>query len=451
MSVPRLLRAGLCAVALSAIPVAAHAESVTSALASAYIYSPTLMSALLSVKSAAEDVALAKSGKLPTIAGTANYNGTISSVTSGYVISQTTTVGVTYQQTLFDNFKTDAEIEKARAGVEVSSYALSNEEQNLLLSVAQAYANVARDIQLVQIYGESVSFYDAQVSSADERLRIGEGTKIEVSQATARRAQGVASYQQAIATLQTSQATYQRYVGHKPQSLVLEFPYGRLLPRSIDEAINLSDDNNPAILSARAAIRAAQAGADSAAAQFGPTLDLIGQVCGINCLGGTTQSVQASVRLSLTVPLYAGGALGAGVRKANIAQIKSEVDALDTRDQVRESVISAWASLQNAGAQIESAQAAVDAGQAVLEGLVQERDVGQRTTLDVLNQQADLVTSRVGLVQSKAQRVVAAFSLIAAVGRLTAVQLGLNVEVKSGHEYAAKVEDIWAELRSIDD
>jgi outer membrane protein len=139
------------------------------------------------------------------------------------------------------------------------------------------------------------------------------------------------------------------------------------------------------------------------------------------------------------------------VRKANILQIKSEVDALSARDQVREAVISAWSSMQNAAAQIQSAQSAVESGQLVLEGIIQERDVGQRTTLDVLNAQADVTSSREGLIQATSTRIIAAFALIAATGRLSARDLGLNVEIKSGEAYAAKVEDIWAELRSIDD
>jgi outer membrane protein len=139
------------------------------------------------------------------------------------------------------------------------------------------------------------------------------------------------------------------------------------------------------------------------------------------------------------------------MRKANIEQIKSEVDALSARDQVRESVISSWSTLQNATAQIESAQSAVASGQLVVEGLIQERDVGQRTTLDVLNAQAELTTAREGLISATTSRVIASFALMAASGRLNPIDLKLNVEVKSGEAYTAKVEDVWQELRSIDE
>ena len=91
------------------------------------------------------------------------------------------------------------------------------------------------------------------------------------------------------------------------------------------------------------------------------------------------------------------------------------------------------------------------AGQLVVEGMIQERDVGQRTTLDVLNAQAELTSAREGLISATSSRVIAAFALVAATGRLSPSELGLNVEVKSADGYIATVEDVWQELRAIDE
>ncbi len=449
----RALRAGALAIAMVMVPAAAQAESLRQALESAYMNSPDLMSALLSVKSAAEDIALRKAGKLPSIglnadvgAGFAVTNGT-SSTSHSYSLS------LGYQQTLFDNFKTESQIEQARAAAELTSYALRNAEQNVLLSVVSAYMAVIRDTQLVKLREENVAFFQAQVDSSDQRLRLGEGTKIDVSQAQTRLAAAIASYKSAIASLQTSRASYQRWVGHKPENLSQDFRINGLLPTSIDAAVASAEERHPAILSARAAIRAAMAGSDAAKAAFGPTLNLIGSLCGIGCFGQNPEQggMTGSVGLQLSIPLYAGGALGASMRKANLEQIKSEVDALSARDQVRESVISAWSTLQNATAQIESANSAVASGQLVVEGLIQERDVGQRTTLDVLNAQAEVISAREGLISATSSKVIASFALLAAAGRLNPIDLGLNVEVKSGEAYTAKVEDIWQELRAIDE
>ncbi len=311
---------------------------------------------------------------------------------------------------------------------------------------------VIQNTQLVQIRQENVKFYQAQVQSANDRLKIGEGTKIDVSQAQARLAQGTAAYESAVADLETSQASYERYVGHKPKNLSSNFNLGKLLPKSVEAAVNEAVASNPAILAAKAAIRAAQANSDSANAAFGPTLDMVGSV-GANVFGGGATSAPApttSLKFTLNVPIYGGGRYGANIRKANISQVKSEVDALAARDQIKEATITAWSTLQNATSQIQSANSAVSAGQLSLEGIVQERDVGQATTLDVLNAQSELTSVKEGLIQASASKVIASFAVVAATGHLTAADLGLGVQAKTGEEYISKVEDVWAELRALD-
>ena len=109
----------------------------------------------------------------------------------------------------------------------------------------------------------------------------------------------------------------------------------------------------------------------------------------------------------------------------------------------------AWAGIQSADAQISAANAAVTAGRTVLDGVIQERDLGTRTTLDVLNAQAELTTAREGFINASTNKVLATFSLLSAMGHLTARDLGLNVEVKSAVTYSQTVDDVWQELRTI--
>lgn len=452
----RALRAAALAITVCLAPTMVQAESLREALASAYRNNPNILTALLNVKATAEGIALAKSGKLPQI-GMSGSVGTSWSFANGgdLVTGYNSSVGVNYSQTLFDNYRTDAQIEQARAATEVSKYALRNAESNVLLSVAQSYYQVIRDTQLVQLRSDNMGFFDAQVRSAEDRLRLGEGTRIEVSQAQARQAQAVASYRSAVASLQASQASYERWVGHKPSGLTGEFNFNGLLPASIDAAINSANERHPALLTARASIRAAQAGADLASAAFGPTLNLVAGIEASNAWNSATDgrngSIGGSARLTLTIPIYSGGANGAQMRRANIQQVRSEVDELSTRDSIREAVIQSWSQLQNATSLIESAQSTVDATRLVVDGTIQERDVGQKTTLDVLNAQAELTSAQEGLIQARATRMIASFALIAASGRLSAEDLALGVKLHSADGYIASVEDVWADLRALDE
>ncbi|VAW20078.1 Type I secretion outer membrane protein, TolC precursor [hydrothermal vent metagenome] len=426
-----------------------QAETLRQTLASAYANNPNIASALISIKASAEDIAIRRSGKLPSIGLAADYSYNWSVVGGSSNSSNSFNIGMTYRQRLFDNLKTDAQIEQARAFSLVASEALRNAEQNVLLSAARAYFNVIRDTKLVQLRADNVSFFTAQVQSARDRLNIGEGTRIEVAQAEARLASGVAAYRDAITSLQVSQANFKRWVGEEPRNLKMDFNFANTLPGSLDKALDIADQRHPAILMAQAKIRAAQFASSAASAAFGPTLDLIGQICAVQCFGTSTTGMSGTVKLTLSIPIYSGGAMGASLRKANLEQTKSEIDALATRDQIREAVISAWNGVQNANAQITSAQSATRSSQLVLNGVIEEQKVGQRTTLDVLNARSDLTRAQEGLISARSARYIATFSLLSSIGRLSARDLNLPVKILSADGYIQSVKDVWADLRSV--
>jgi len=449
----RTLCVSALALFVAAAPVGVRAESLREALTAAYNNNPNITSALLAVKAQAESIVTAKAGKLPTIGLGADFTHTFTNagVSGNFSQADAASLGLSYNQTLYDNGKTDGAVEQARALTEVTAQALRNAEQNVLLSVVQAYMGVIRDTQLVQLRADNVTFLRAQVKSAQDRLDIGEGTKLDVSQAQTSLATGIATYENAQTNLQTSKASYERWVGHQPRNLTQDFSFKSMLPKSVEEATMLSEMYHPAILSAKAAIRAAQAGADIARSAFGPTLGLVGKVGMVeNFVNSTgTNAISGSVGLSLSIPLYSGGVLGATVRKANLGQMKSEVDAQATRDQVREAVVTSWATLQNAIAQIDSAQQALNAASLALDATVQSRDVGQSTTLDVLNAQSQVTQARAALIIATSSRVIASFALVSAAGKLSAEDLKLPVKIKSADGYIATVEDVWQDLRAV--
>jgi outer membrane protein len=454
MNFRKYMGASLLSIAMAcATMTSAQAQSITDALTAAYQHAPELQDALLNAKSSAENIVQAKSRKLPTIGASVGGTQSFGLSNGNWSTGSSLTTGLSYSQTIFDNFQTEAQIEAARAGAELAEYQIRNTEQNVLLQVVQAYMAVHSGTQLVALRDENARFFEAQLKSARDRLEVGEGTRIDVAQAEARLAQGQAGYRAAVNSLETSRATFQRFVGTRPQALNTAHGYGNLIPRSLDSAISEAEIGHPAILMSKAGIRAAQAGSDAAQAAGGPTATLNGSLGTQWSSGGVAAGDGISGRLGfqITVPIYAGGAIGSSVRKANIEQIRSEVTAMSTYDQVREAVISAWSALQSADAQITAAQAAVAASNTVVEGVIQERDLGTRTTLDVLNAQADLTSARESVINASSNKVVATFALLSAMGRLTASDLGLPVAIKTAVPYTQTVEDVWQELRTVAD
>jgi outer membrane protein len=113
-------------------------------------------------------------------------------------------------------------------------------------------------------------------------------------------------------------------------------------------------------------------------------------------------------------------------------------------------VVQSWGQLDAAKAQIESTTAQVNAAEIALNGVREEARVGQRTTLDVLNAQQELVNARVALVTAQHDRVVASYTLLAAVGALSMQRLGLNVLIYDPMVHYQQVRDAWMGVRNPD-
>ena len=130
------------------------------------------------------------------------------------------------------------------------------------------------------------------------------------------------------------------------------------------------------------------------------------------------------------------------------------MQSLSTFDTLEEAIRGGWAGVQTAGAQIEASTAAVAASRLALEAVIDQNEVGQATTLDVLDARANLLSAEEQLIAAQAQRSLASYSLLSATGQLTATALGLPVQPRTVEgdiivpaNTAAQPKDAWGDLR----
>ena len=152
----------------------------------------------------------------------------------------------------------------------------------------------------------------------------------------------------------------------------------------------------------------------------------------------------------LTVPIYQGGGEYSTIRRSKETLGQQRLNLDINRDQARATVVQSWGELDAAKAQIEATTAQVNAAEIALNGVREEARVGQRTTLDVLNAQQELVNARVALVTAQHDRVVASYTLLAAVGGLSMPRLGLNVLIYDPQVHYQQVRDAWVGVRNPD-
>jgi outer membrane protein len=223
----------------------------------------------------------------------------------------------------------------------------------------------------------------------------------------------------------------------------------RLIPRNLAQAVDLGSRDHPQVRAAVYGVDAATFAISVAEAALLPTVTVSGTAQ--RSISPSTQ-VDRTDSLSIvgrvTVPIYDGGVAPSRVRQARetLGQRRIEVDTV--RDQIRALVTSNWGTLEAQRQQIIAAQASINATQIALAGVREEARVGQRTTLDVLNAEQAALNARVTLVRAERDRVVAAYSLIGAMGRLNVASLGVPAPRYDAEQHYRQVRDRWHGLRT---
>jgi outer membrane protein len=251
----------------------------------------------------------------------------------------------------------------------------------------------------------------------------------------------------------TSRAVYRQVIGVEPGRLAPGMPVDRFSPRSLPQAVALGRGQHPSVTSAMHTVDVALLAVKVAEGALYPTLNLVGQAqkgFGSATSLNVLETFSASIGGQLSVPIYQGGGEYAAIRQAKETLTQRRIELDTNRDTVQQSVVQAWGQLEAAKAQIEATEAQVQAAEIALNGVREEARVGQRTTLDVLNAQQELVNARVALVTAQRDRVVASYTLLSAVGRLSPQVLGLPVPVYDPMVHYQQVRDSWAGVRTPD-
>ncbi len=454
---PRRIAAGAALAALALLGAAApgRAETLQEALGKAYLNNPTLQAARAQLRATDELVPQALSGYRPTVTINGSSGAQSTTNTGGDAIARSSRslgfgapseVDLTINQPIYRGGGTEAAVAQAEATVRAQRALLASTEQTVLLQAIAAYLDVLRDQAIVDLNKNNVVVLTQQLQATRDRFEFGEVTRTDVSQAESRLSAAIAQRVQAEGQLEASRAVYRQLVGDAPGTLTwpqapADLPDSEIAARSAAEAYN------PAVVSAQYVAQAAEHGVDVVAAQLNPQVSLQGELRtqydpGTQFDNGRTDV--GGIFAQVTIPLYQAGETESRVREAKqtVRQRRDQID--EQRRAAAQAATAAWQTLVAARAQISAFQDEVKSAQVALEGVRQEQEVGYRTVLDVLNAEQELLTARVDLVRAQHDEIVAAFQVLAAVGRLTAVSLGLDVPRYDEKAYYDRVRDkVW--------
>lgn len=409
------------------VTLAANAD-MYSELQSVYESSPVINSGRAAVRAADADVSAASSGAKPYLGLSANAGAARTKVGDYTFDYNPTQVGVEFQQNIFQGFSTVAQIKGARAVRDAETSALYATESDVFLNTINAYIAVLRADEVLKLNQNNQRVLQEYYNYCADNAHVGRLTKTDVAQASARVEMAKYGLADAQAKYDNAIETFRRIAGNTPDKFT-EIDLSRvekLFPESVDAANEYAMSNHPALRALESKEKAAREKIVVARKTILPSVDVRGAVMQIDDIPYIDRARDSRIGVYLKMPLYDKGNAFANVDKVRSTVDGIQEDTINTRRMISESLHQAWNMYTAQESAIAAAQAGVKANQMALNGTRDEQKRGRRTVLDMLNAEQELLNTQVSLAQAKFGRMSAFFSVLAASGKLTPENLGLE-------------------------
>jgi len=411
---------------------AAATENMTleAALAATYLSNPQLEAQRAALRATDEEVAKALGGWRPNIGANGSYGWQQQSQTllgPQNVTSVPQSEQLTISQPIFDG-RTIPTVSHAKELVSAGREELRATEETVLLNAVSAYFAVLRDVQIVDAYHEDIDHLRAILKNTDARLKIGDLTKTDASQATARLLGSQISLAAAQQQLTSSRAAFEHAVGRPAETLAEHEPPS--LPVDEDKALAMALDQNPTLDQRKAEARAADQNVSIAVGALLPSLSVHAQYGrSIDEIAPGVSQNGVTVLGQLTIPLYQGGAEEASVRQATEQSSQALLASYDAERQVREDMKNAWEALRTSRTAADLSLKQAAANSTAYLGTTVESQVGSRNIIDILNAEQELLQSKITAITQRENSLAAAYRVLGVMGQMTALYLKLPAPV----------------------
>jgi TolC family type I secretion outer membrane protein len=434
-----LIASGLIAAGLGV--QVASAATLQDALSQAWLSNPQLQAERASLAASGEQVEQAKGGYYPQVKVFGGIGAAHQDVDTGgffpidTIILNSRSIGLEVDQTLYAGGKIDASVAAARHNMSAQQAGMHATEEGVLLDAARAYMDVVQDQAVLQLEQSNQNVLQQALDAAQASFNNGEVTHTDVDQAKARLAGAQAALIQAGGALASAQANYEKIIGQPPATLKTPASLTDL-PASEAEMLKLAQQNYQ-VLAARAAAAAADSQVEISESDMKPSVTLSGQVSAAHEPSFPFEKYNTrSIMLEFSMPLYTGGSLSSQVHAARHQADSRHQDALEAERAARDDAVQAWQAYQTASAGLAAINAQITAAQSAYDGVKAEYKEGERTTLDVLNAEQELLSAKVNRLRAQRDEIVAEYALKAATGQLTAAALKLPVQTAAASDVA---------------
>lgn len=332
---------------------------------------------------------------------------------------------------LFSSGQSLAKYKREKNKVLSARAQLEQDEQELLMDVVTAYMDTLRDQEVLILSRETEDVLKKHVEETELRFSLGEVTQTDVFQSKSRYLRAKGARIDAEKQLAGSSAVYERYICELPQGPFLE---PSPLPADLNETELVAEALrvHPVIRSAELNAKAGKHDVQHFERKLLP--DLSFQASASRKEGGFIGTGVSEIEthralFNLHIPIFQGGKEYAAIRQAKRRREEAQYELADQRYIVQAGVKRTLNEFIASRKNIQGYREQVANSESALEGVVNEAKLGARTTIDVLDAENELLDSKIKLVVAQRDEVVAAYELLSSLGRLTAVEMQLPVEI----------------------
>ena len=424
---------------LSVIFLNGNAFSVplSKALLQAYNENPVLNAERENIQVSKEDVKISRSQFLPsvTLSGSKSQENTEkqtdgSGANSSFTDVDPKTQSINIEQKIFQGFAGIASIEKSKIGLTLAEAKLLKTEQEILYQAIEAYTGLIFAEEKLKINQNNINLLERQVETNQARLERGQITLSDLAQSESSLAGAQAKFLQAKNETVTAKLTYEKIIGPivDVNSLDKESDLSFVIPAGLKDAIEMSKINNPNLIISRLEYEQSEKDVTIARSDLSPSASLSFNSSKSDDISSSIGERDKEIlKATISWPIFNGGKNSASLNKSKNLKNRKKLlldNALKTNDT---NVASAWSSLQVSNSLLNSVAAQVKAAEIANEGITVEYESGLgRSTLDVIQSNSILLSSKISLADSERNYLLSQFKLLQSIGLLNSNYLKLQ-------------------------
>ena len=387
------------------------------------------------IKASEEDVNISKSDYKPslTLSGSKSIEDTnkLTNQSGGDATINDVdpfTTSIKLEQTILD-FGRDITLQKNITALDLAKAKLVKKEQDILYKAIDAFTNLILAKETLEINSKNLNLLIRQVENDKIRRDRGQITNTDLAQSESSLAGAQAQFAKAKSDLLISKLNYENIIGkiNDPNQLQKNSNAIVGIPVTLNEAINLSKQNNPDILIAKLDLEKSEKDLAISESDLKPTASLSLERSYSDDLTSTIDEREKdTLKATLSWPFYSGGKKRSKINKNSNLTIQKRLLLDDVVRTNETNVASAWSSLESSESFLNSVKVQVGASQIAYEGVTAEYERGSRTTLDVIQSNALLLSAQISLANSEKNYLMAQYNLLRAVGLLNSEYLNLK-------------------------